>query len=794
MKVLNHFITLSLLLSLSLLFSVSVNATDWLNYYKLAQPKNLPDSVIKSTVSNDGQTYLVSGMLLDLSTILNDYSLTTGANKPNAIVIVADTLTVTESVITNLTNQRLFIFSRNIIGNKAVTLNIDARTSNSVSLGIFAKNINDNINVITLLPSSYEFDIAMPVTDGFGEIYTITETLYNKTIIKNEIDGLIAIDSAPYLAVFNHSFDMAASIFDSDPELSIAMLDWVESVLRFMPATISENVELKSLYLQVSNLKQFIQLSYNNPNYVPGLNHDMYEYTYASYLAAMGAYEDKYQNYIDRNIALADRKQLATLMLEDLQSASNAEFAIIERSVNQVNQLRGSLIKQTTNYQGQDTNILKAQIAFRQGLETFEDRATIQTVFDVVSAIANAGTAIAGSAGGDPSGLIKFIATLPDLGTKVILLKKKLDYIAKKQREIQESLATIDAFSNDVKYQVVVDDIAKFYNTVQHTVPTLEASNLVWDEFLIDARADFAPVIGAGVPGATPYLAELERLAAQAKAISATEINLAQELSRQIDLRISSQVNAANINRVSALIASIDDDTSATSALEDAFFRTLSNLKRPMFIAIANYQSAFAYWSLEESIVTPSLNKSFAAYTRDLAFMREQEAASLDRFYPRPQDFSSISHHISDIDKLAEFKNTGILHFTLPLNSTLFADFDRVRLDEASVLIEGTELPTGLYNIDLLSSGTYQDRRYQDNYTFTAMPLFRRIIYNLVNSQTQEVDVLTNGAIASDYALNYFMPTPFTTWTIKLNNWQDIDLSTIDNIKVSFSGNGIPNF
>ncbi|SHO20959.1 Putative uncharacterized protein [Moritella viscosa] len=166
----------------------------------------------------------------------------------------------------------------------------------------------------------------------------------------------------------------------------------------------------------------------------------------------------------------------------------------------------------------------------------------------------------------------------------------------------------------------------------------------------------------------------------------------------------------------------------------------------------------------------------------------------MDRFYPRPQDFSSIIHNISDIDKLAEFKNTGILHFTLPLNSTIFADFDRVRLDEASVLIEGTELPTGLYNIDLLSSGTYQDRRHQDNYTFTATPLFRRIIYNLVNSQTQEVNILTSGAIASDYALNYFMPTPFTTWTIKLNNWKNIDLSTINNIKISFSGNGIPTF
>ncbi|SGY90238.1 Putative uncharacterized protein [Moritella viscosa] len=789
MKIFNHFI-----ITLSLLFSVSVSATDWLNNYKLAQPKNLPDNVTEKTINNDGQTYLASGMLLNLSTVLNDYSLTTGTNKPNVIVIVADTLVVTESVITNLTNQRLFIFARNITGDKAVTLNIDARTPNSVSLGIFAKNINDNINVITLLPSGYEFDIVVPVTDGFGEIYTISETVYNKTVIKNEIDGLIAIDSNPYLAVFNHSFDMAASIFDNAPELSVAMLDWVESVLRFMPVTIANNVELKSLYLQVSNLKQFIQLSYNNPNYVPSLNHDMYEYTYASYLAAMGAYEDKYQNYIDRNIVLADRKQLALLMLEDLQSVNNAEFAIIERSVNQVNQLRQSLIKQTTNYQGQDTNILKAQIAFRQGLETFENDATIQTVFDVVSAIAKAGTAIAGSAGGDPSGLIEFAKTLPALGTKIIQLKAQLDTIVKKQREIQESLAAVNSFSNDVKYEVVVHDIAKFYNSIQHTVPTLEASNLVWDEFLIDARANFVPVISAGVSGAKPYLTELERLAAQAKAISATEINLAQELSRQIDLRIASQVNAANINRVSALIESIDNDASAVNALEDAFFRTLSNLKRPMFIALANYQSAFAYWSLEESVITPSLNKSFAAYTRDLAFMREQEAASLDRFYPRPQDFSSIIHNISDIDKLAEFKNTGILHFTLPLNSTIFADFDRVRLDEASVLIEGTELPTGLYNIDLLSSGTYQDRRHQDNYTFTATPLFRRIIYNLVNSQTQEVNILTSGAIASDYALNYFMPTPFTTWTIKLNNWKNIDLSTINNIKISFSGNGIPTF
>ncbi|MGC3833490.1 hypothetical protein ACPSKX_04010 [Moritella viscosa] len=116
MKIFNHFI-----ITLSLLFSVSVSATDWLNNYKLAQPKNLPDNVTEKTINNDGQTYLASGMLLNLSTVLNDYSLTTGTNKPNVIVIVADTLVVTESVITNLTNQRLFIFARNITGDKAIS-------------------------------------------------------------------------------------------------------------------------------------------------------------------------------------------------------------------------------------------------------------------------------------------------------------------------------------------------------------------------------------------------------------------------------------------------------------------------------------------------------------------------------------------------------------------------------------------------------------------------------------------------------------------------------------------------
>ncbi|MGF1702197.1 hypothetical protein L4D09_18045, partial [Photobacterium makurazakiensis] len=687
---------------------------------------------------------------------------------------------------------RVFIFARNIIGDAIATLNIDARSANTVSLGVFTENVEANINIITLLPLGYEFDIVEPVNVGFGEVYVVNNGAYNKLIINEDIDSFIQVESEPYIDVFSNTFDMAASIYDTAPELSLTMLNWIERVLRFLPQTINDNQELVPLYLQVSNLKQFFQLSYNNPGFVPGLSHDLYEYTYSGYLNAMAAYEDKYQNYIDRGLILSDRKQIAEFMLQDLQAASDAEYAIIDRSVNQVHQLRESLDLQLENYRGQDLNIVKAQIAFRAGLETYEDRAVIKAVFDVVSAIANGATAIAGSAGGDPSGLIKFVATLPDLGTDLVLLKKRLDKIAKMQSQINDAMAEIDVFARDVQYITTVEDIAKFYNNLQHTVPNLEAANLVWDEFLIDARADFNFLIKVGVGGSVEYLAELERLAAQAKAITATEINLAQELSRQIDLRISSQVNLSSVDRIGELITSIENDSLAANALEDAFYRALNNLKKPMFVAIANYQAAYNYWSLEESTVSAALNKSFEEYARDLAFMREQESASLDRFYPRPQNFLSIIHNINNPDKLLDFIENGVLHFTLDLDAQIFSDFERVRLDEISVIFEGTELPLGQYNIDLLSSGSYQDRRNDDVFSFSATPLLRKVIYNLEDSETSQVRFITSGAIASDYALNYFMPTPFSSWTVKLNNWQNIDLTQVENVKVSFSGNGIP--
>ncbi|MGF1704247.1 hypothetical protein L4D09_28630, partial [Photobacterium makurazakiensis] len=90
----------SIIITVYLLLSFHVNSSEWVNIYQIPTPTNIPDRVNDVKTINDGGAYIISGIALDLSTILNDYSLTSGENKPHSIVIVSDTLTINESIIT----------------------------------------------------------------------------------------------------------------------------------------------------------------------------------------------------------------------------------------------------------------------------------------------------------------------------------------------------------------------------------------------------------------------------------------------------------------------------------------------------------------------------------------------------------------------------------------------------------------------------------------------------------------------------------------------------------------------
>lgn len=268
------------------------------------------------------------------------------------------------------------------------------------------------------------------------------------------------------------------------------------------------------------------------------------------------------------------------------------------------------------------------------------------------------------------------VASLPATIQEINELKTKIDDIASLMDKVQTVSGELNVLSQKTADPFSSSELAQEFNRLNSLIPTKEEANRIWDEFLITAKAQMKKTIDEDIDGASDYLVAIEKLINHGKAIVAVEIDIAQEQSRQIDLRITADAKLKQINRIDAFLQNNQNSLDEIQDMEEQLFRTLNNLKRPIFVALTNYQAAFSYWSLDDTIVTPSLNQSYQEYRHDLALLREQEAASLLRFNPRPQDFMLTIEELDAPQQLLDFAQDGEMSFTLSLEDIDFSQFD----------------------------------------------------------------------------------------------------------------------
>ena len=143
---------------------------------------------------------------------------------------------------------------------------------------------------------------------------------------------------------------------------------------------------------------------------------------------------------------------------------------------------------------------------------------------------------------------------------------------------------------------------------------------------------------------------------------------------------------------------------------------------------------------------------------------------------------------------------TGEFNFNVPLEQSQFCAFDRVRLDKIRVFFEGENLPYGKqFNLSISNGGIYYDRFEREEFKFSSNPLTRAFYYRLDVALSNQVSIITDGALSDKFAYAYFEPTPFTNWNVALNNFDHNNadnnqyLNSVERLRVEFSGNGIPN-
>jgi len=56
----------------------------------------------------------------------------------------------------------------------------------------------------------------------------------------------------------------------------------------------------------------------------------------------------------------------------------------------------------------------------------------------------------------------------------------------------------------------------------------------------------------------------------------------------------------------------------------------------------------------------------------------------------------------------------------------------------------------------------------------------------------QGATIITDGIIADEFAYDYFIPNPYTTWTIKVQ--EGLDLSNVTKIRIELAGSLVTNY
>ncbi|WP_299006271.1 hypothetical protein [uncultured Shewanella sp.] len=784
----------STVLTTSLLFSFHSHANNWTDFHGLTEPTTLPQHISENTYEISATSMIVADLQVNLSDVLSDPRI--GSEKTTSIVIVADTITVPNHFVLSLKNQSLFIFARQINGEGHGTITLDSSMQSNEMVGIFTQELTANLSTLAIQSDGHYDLTPIQASDlGQGQLITQLAGQHQTQDISGDLSGYLQLNLNGYQTVFEKTFDMAASIYDQNPSLSLSMLSWIESHLRLSPTVLENNPFLANLYLQAANLKQFIQYASQSDNYVPYLDSMLYQNTYSSYLDTMQDYQSQYERFVDQGKTTSARKADAELMLDNLKDAVQAEAAIAEQALLNISELEDALANIKQTFSAQESSVFSARSAFLIGLENWKTKQELQVALEVFTAVSSIGSAMAGAFVGNVEGLNSLAADIPDTAIQLTELALKIKLVAGVLEKVTGAVNGMASLTTTVKRDLLYDKVADNFENLTFTIPSLHESNNAWEVLLIDVRSHLRWASSLGVVGATGYLAELEKLIVYGKSINAVQIDLAQEQSRLVELLIAAEVNKNQVERIESLLANIEDEQSTLLELETLFYRNLNSLKRPMFVALSNYEAAFRYWGLRESQVSPSLNKDYLAYKLDLATLNNEYNQALNNFTPSPQDFAISQIEITDPQQLADFAADGSLSVHINQDHSAFSLFDRVRLSTIRVVLQGSQLPIDTnYFIDIESNGEYQDRWQGTEYTFNANPLYRLFGYELQagDSNNVQYSLITDGKIADQFAFAYFEPTPFSTWSFSLREPSHIDLNLVESIRLEFMGNAIP--
>lgn len=775
--------------------AISVNdKKDWADYYKSAQNTSNKIPCTTATIPFNGQL-IFRDLVVDMDEVLA----TADKHKSAIVYIIADIVNMPIADI-QLFNRGIFIISRRLVCSSSV-VTMDFKSNNAATFMLFATEISGELKINTCGPQEEAKKFALTDFPGLGihvkhvdfktELVNLNSE-HLKLITNNPVHPLPGVELQLTLSSL---YQFSTRLVDSEPAAARAILGWVK-------AASQNNVVLADLYYQSSALLGELTLEASNLNFVPLLSPVIYETVAGAYLAAVGNYETQYNLITRDSTSKADQIKAGNQMLTYFNNTAAFTDSLIAQAVSNLDAATNAYGQAQANMTFTSIACMRAATDFEIGVAIWKQDQALKAAFEICMAVGTFAASIgamcvgdaaaAGAAAGAVAKAGAAASAAADSATTVSKFATAIGNLSKAMSKL-ENIAKM--LQNTFKFMSALRDAAKKmdYTKAVTDFEIPDAGDISgqaeWDIFRLQVDDMMKGAESENIAGAADYRQQLDILSIYGKAQStaqATMVQVTQELAR---LYMQKKVSINMINSYKDYLKALEGDIAIDKNTLHNVYVLQMNMKTYMYMAIRNYTRAYKYWAMSKSLVTPSILKSAAELTEDVATMKTDYADALKKFEPKPQDFEisdeGFSVNITDPDAIKSFIEDGQLTVLVDKDTEVFQDLERVRITKVRAWIHGINVAKML-KVSIRTSGIYADEYQKENFSFSSNPTKLTFAYH---NEDGKIIIDTEGAITEELKAAYFKPTPFTEWTISVD--KKVPRNQVNKITLSFAGSAI---
>lgn len=741
--------------------------------------------------------YLVRQLVISLDEVLN--TVAAQPAKYAQVQVYADILRISQDI--QLEKLTLLIVARKIEVVDSCTIQISEK---SQGLLIFAQELAGTLQFASMdSPQTVQWTLNQIPAKSVGlEVYVeqgqVAHTLTAR--IKNDMVRWLR----PLRLLLTTQFQLAAALFTTHPIETQALLDWIIFITR--GATEASDLHKQSEALLARSL-----LTSSTTIFVPALSLNAYEREVQALFTSVKAYDVQYERFTDRQISLAEHQAMVRLMIQHNKATIDAHKQLIALADQTLKQASASAEQAKVKYKAQQSQVKSAQIHFEYGMEVWQSDqywAAVSKMFLAIGDFAfSVGAAIASGGAGTAEAIESGFNALNALVTLI----GEVDSIAQQMQQVLESMEQLDKLNKQIDALIAsLYAIAQQNPSTELALPAtgpsegdLISGQVEWDAFQAATAVFLQQPLNIPIEGAAEYKLELDKLAIYGKAYLAAQaavIKAAQEL---LQLQIQAQVSQSQQQPLQDYLQMTVEQEETYKAVLQLLFQQRLNMKCWLFLAVQNLVWAYQYETLTEKEPVPTITTPALQLEEILASLVRKHNTIRESLNPPPQSaqtrqiITALEVPLSAYDGVvAALQQRGSATITITLDEQAFRGMERVRVTKWRCVAQGVSIPQGRrISFTLESSGVLMDRWQGQTYQFAAMPSIRKFVYENAYPDTPQTitdevlnvqhAIMVDGTVAEEQKTNYYRPTPFTQWTLKLDDTQGIiDLSTLQSLKL----------